>query len=342
MGFRDFIRSLFGTERRPPSELHDGERKGNVIDGGARFNLDEWIGNQKATYGLREGLSKELDRGASLFNSELLGISGELLDELIYQRPRMLPTDFWGGDLGWRSAKRKRRWEYLLTRNGIMPSNTNQGMLIRFNIDASEWVPHPYAPPHWATSNYTAFSQYIAPSEEAFKVCLQWRAENSIALTGRLADRIRRFPVRIGASYRVYHHSDHAEVAFYLLRSGTDVLRVKTVWKGETQLWQLVKRMFPDASREYSPPWLWGQRIDVFIPSLQVALEYHGQQHYDSVKYFGGKKGFLNAKERDKRKSQACKEAGVVLIVWKYNEPINDSYQLKKLFKAYGIERPGR
>ena len=168
MGFRDFIRSLFGTERHPPSELHDGERKDNVIDGGARFNLDEWISNQKATYGSREGLSEELDRRASHFNSELLGISGELLDDLIYQRPRMLPVEFWGGDLGWRSAKRKWRWENLLTRNGIMPSNTNQGMLIRFYIDASEWVPHPYAPPYWATSNYTyeAFFEKGAPPDK--------------------------------------------------------------------------------------------------------------------------------------------------------------------------------
>ena len=341
MRFLDFIRSLFGTERRPTLKLQGGKRKEKVIHGGARFTLDEWIGKQKATYGSREGLSEELDRQASLFNSELLGTSRELLDELIYQRPRMIPNNFWGGDLGWPSTEKQERWEDLLTLNGIIPSSPNQGMLIRFIIDASEWVPHPYVPPLWAISNYSAFSRYIGPSEEAFKVCLQWRTENSITLTRRLADRIRRFPVQIGASYRLYNYTDYAEVAFYLLVSETDILRAKTVWKRESELWQLVKRMFPDAFREYSPSWLLGQRIDVFIPSLQLAIEYHGQQHSESVEYFGGKKGLLRAKERDKRKAQACKEAGVILIVWKYNEPINDSYLLRKLFKACGIERPG-
>ena len=243
----------------------------------------------------------------------------------------MIPERFWGGDLGWRSTKRRERWEELVTRNGILPSSPNQGMLIRFVIDASEWVPHPYAPPFLAD---------LGPSEEAFKLCLQWRTENSIALTRRLADRLRRFPVQIGAGYRLYSFTDYAEVAFYLLGSETDVLRVKTVWKGETKLYRLVKTIFPDALREYSPSWLLGrQRIDVFIPSLQVAIEYNGEQHYESVECFGGRKGLLSVKERDQRKAEACKKAGVKLIVWKYNEPIIESYLLNKL-KNYGIERP--
>ncbi len=255
----------------------------------------------------------------------------------------MVPKDFWGGDLGWRSAKRKERWESLLTRNGIVPSTTNPGMLIRFYIDATEWVPYPYAPPHWATSDFNVFSQYIAPSEEAFKLCVHWRTENSIALTQRLAERIRRFPVQIGASYRCHEHTDYADVAFLLLGSGTDLLQVKAVWKwqGEAALGELLKSIFPDACREYSPSWLMGQRVDVFIPSLQVALEYHGKQHYEPVEHFGGKKSFLRTKEQDQRKAKACKDAGVILIEWRYTEPINESNLHRKL-KAFGIEWPER
>ena len=319
MELRNFIRSLFGAGT------------------GARFNLDEWVRNQKATYGSREGVSKDLEMRATQFNGELLGLSGALLDHLVSQRPCMVPKEFWGGDLGWRSDKRKKRWENLLNRNGIVASTANPGMLIRFYIDATEWVPHPYAPPHWATSEFKLFSQYIAPSEEAFKLCVQWRAENSIALTRRLADRLRRFPVQIGASYRCYDHTDYVDVAFLLLGGETDLLQVKTIWKGETALAELVKSIFPDACREYSPSWLMDQRIDVFIPSLQVALEYHGEQHYEPVEYFGGKKGFLQTKERDQRKAKACKDAGIILIEWKHTEPINES-NLKKKVQAFGIE----
>ena len=100
---------------------------------------------------------------------------------------------------------------------------------------------------------------------------------------------------------------------------------------------ELVKSIFPDACRDYSPSWLTGQRIDVFIRSLRVALEFHGEQHYKPVEYFGGKTGFLSTKERDQRKAKACNEIGVILIEWKYTEPINASY-LRKKFKAFGLE----
>jgi hypothetical protein len=358
MGFRNLIRSLFGAWRLFPlesqnatpvgsglnlgsadTELEGFESNDNLTSASPHFNIDEWVSNQKATYGSRVGLSEDLEKRATQFNGELLGLSGTILDHLVSQRPCMVPKTVWGGDLGWRSAKRKQSWEKLLDRNGIVASTTNTGMLIRFYIDASEWVPHPYAPPHWATFDFSAFSSYIAPSEDAFRLCVQWRTENSIALTARLEERLQRFPVQIGSSYRCYDHKDYADVAFQLSDNGTDLLQVKNAWKNESALAHLVKRFFPDASREYSPSWLKGQRIDIFIPSLQVAIEFHGQQHYDPVEYFGGRKGFSRTKERDQRKAQACKEAGVILIEWKFTEYIVES-NLRRKLKAIGIDVP--
>jgi len=356
MGFHNFIRSLFGAWWGSPSDnqnsiltgsglnlgsaatgLEGFERNEDITSAGSRFNLDEWVSNQKATYGSRVELSEDLERRAAQFNGELLGLSGTISDHLVSQRPRMVPKTVWGGDLGWRSDKRRQKWERLLDWNGVVASTTDTGILIRFYIDASEWVPHPYAPPRWTTSDFSVFSHHIAPSEDAFKLCIQWRTENSIALTKRLEERLQRFPVQIGASYHCYDHTDYAYVAFLLPDSENGLLQVKNAWKGEVALAHLVKRFFPDASREYSPSWLKGQRIDVFIPSLQVALEFHGQQHYEPVEYFGGRKGFLRTKERDQRKAQACREAGVILIEWKYSEPIDDLILRKKL-KTVGIE----
>ena len=71
---------------------------------------------------------RKLGEESSEFNGALLGLSRVLLDHLISHRPRMIPKDFWGGDLGWRSGKRKKSWESLLTQNGIMVSPTNLGM----------------------------------------------------------------------------------------------------------------------------------------------------------------------------------------------------------------------
>lgn len=356
MGFQNFIRSLFGKFWGSTSENQNSTPNGSglsqdsaatgleVLDindslktDNSRFNLDEWVSNQKATYGSRVGLSEDLEIKAAQFNGELLGISGTILDNLLSQSPRMVPITAWGGDPGWRSAKRKQKWLKLLDRNGIVASTSDTGILVRFYINASEWVPHPYAPPSWATSHFSLFSHHISPSEDAYRLCVQWKRENSIALTKQLEKRLRRFPVRIGASYHCYERTDYADGAFLFSNSENELLRVKTAWKGEAALAHLVKRFFPDAFREYSPLWLNGQRIDVFIPSLKVGIEYHGQQHYEPVEYFGGKKGFMVTKERDLRKSQACKDAGIILIEWKYSEPI-DELRLRKKLKAVGIE----
>lgn len=359
MGFRNFIRSLFGAWWGSPLENENSasagsglslgsaatglevfEKNENLTSDSFRFNLNEWVSNQKATYGSRVRLSEELERRGAQFKGELLGLSGTILDHLVSQRPRMVPKTVWGGDLGWRSAKQKQRWERLLDRNGIVASTTDTGMLMRFYIDASEWVPHPYAPPRWAISDFSVFSRHIAPSEDAFRLCVQWRTENSIALTTRLEERLQRFPVQIGASSHCYENTDFAYVAFLLPDSENGLLQVKNAWKGEVALAHLVKCFFPDASREYSASWLRGQRIDVFIPSLKVGVEYHGQQHYEPVKYFGGRKGFLRTKERDQRKAQACKEAGVILIEWRFTEHIDES-NLRTKLKAVGIEVQG-
>lgn len=105
------------------------------------------------------------------FNRELHGISGPLLDDLLTTAPQMIPFDFWGADLGWRSDRRRQRWTNLLTHNNIDISPEQVGILIKFYFNAAEWVPHPYAPPHWTLSNFKLFSEYVVPEEEAGFPC---------------------------------------------------------------------------------------------------------------------------------------------------------------------------
>lgn len=101
-------------------------------------------------------------------------------------------------------------------------------------------------------------------------------------------------------------------------------------WKSEQQVYALTRYEFPDAIYQYHTFWLGLQSLDVFIPSLSVGIEYQGQQHYEPVAFFGGKDRFEETVERDKRKRQLCKENGVKLIYWKYDEPINEElFQLK-------------
>lgn len=69
----------------------------------------------------------------------------------------------------------------------------------------------------------------------------------------------------------------------------------------------------------------------MYIPSLNLGFEYQGKQHYEAVEFFGGKKGLEQTKQRDARKRKLCKENGVRVIEWMYNEPISKPFLSKKI-----------
>lgn len=81
--------------------------------------------------------------------------------------------------------------------------------------------------------------------------------------------------------------------------------------------------MFEDAQYQYRAKWLGLQSLDIYIPSLNIGIEYQGQQHYKPVDYFGGKEKLNEQKERDLTKKKLCLKNGVKLLEWKYDTDIN-------------------
>lgn len=107
-------------------------------------------------------------------------------------------------------------------------------------------------------------------------------------------------------------------------------------WVSETYLYTVIKTLFSNyrIEREYSPPWLNKMRIDIYIHTLNIGIEYQGQQHYKPVDIFGGEESFIKGQERDKLKKQLCKENGLKLIYFKYNEILTEDAVLSKIKKA--------
>lgn len=65
--------------------------------------------------------------------------------------------------------------------------------------------------------------------------------------------------------------------------------------------------------------------LDFFIPNLSLAVEVHGRQHYEFVKFFHKTKaGFLTAKKRDDIKEQWCELNDIELIVLNYEDKVED------------------
>lgn len=93
-------------------------------------------------------------------------------------------------------------------------------------------------------------------------------------------------------------------------------------WVSEKHLYLLVKSFFKDAIFQYSTEWLGLQILDIFIPSINVGIEYQGKQHFEAIDFFGGEEALEQNKLRDKTKRERCQRMGVKLIEWLWREEI--------------------
>lgn len=94
-------------------------------------------------------------------------------------------------------------------------------------------------------------------------------------------------------------------------------------WKGEFELFKLIKKHYEDARFQYSPDWLSPQRYVIFIPSLNIAIEYQGIQHFQPVDFFGGEEGYQHRLALDEKKLIKSKNNGVKVIEWLYTESMS-------------------
>lgn len=62
-----------------------------------------------------------------------------------------------------------------------------------------------------------------------------------------------------------------------------------------------VTKAFPDTLSSYRPDYLHGKELDIYIPSLKVAIEYDGGQYHQDIK-------------KDLEKNRLCAENGIKLI----------------------------
>ncbi len=117
------------------------------------------------------------------------------------------------------------------------------------------------------------------------------------------------------------------EIYEYLIGEGS----TNPKWKSEQAAYSIVLKHYPDAKFQYSPGFLFYQRLDIFIPSRNTAVEYQGKQHYEPVDFFGGEKGHQRNKERDRRKYMRCKANGIKVLYWDYDKPLTDEYFTSEL-----------
>ena len=75
--------------------------------------------------------------------------------------------------------------------------------------------------------------------------------------------------------------------------------------------------------------------FDFYIPKYNLCIEFDGQLHYMSVKYFGGDEKLNERKNNDLIKNNYCKEKGINLLRIRYDENVEE--KLTEYFQEHEI-----
>lgn len=94
--------------------------------------------------------------------------------------------------------------------------------------------------------------------------------------------------------------------------------------KSQTKLYENLKKQFPNEEIIFEAtkniiPWIENQRIDIYFPKYNIAIEYNGEQHYIPIEHFGGIIELQDTQIRDEIKRIKCKENNCTLFELKYD-----------------------
>lgn len=105
--------------------------------------------------------------------------------------------------------------------------------------------------------------------------------------------------------------------------------------RGQAALTAIMQKLLPNEKviNEYHL----GERLklDIYCPKYKIGAEYHGRQHfYYTGRFFESKDDFERSLERDKRKLQLCKEQGIALIIFRYNDKLTEEAVYSRMLEA--------
>ena len=200
-----------------------------------------------------------------------------------------------------------------------------------------KWTPVARAKSPSYAKGMGLYNQFLADTAEA-----QYKQDICHMCTDKPPNRPFRpggFGSRVWQTYGAYIYKTAIDFDLYLrgaenrIRDQLSLPHIGEAWVSETELYRSVKDVLAgvEVVREASPIWLGRQRLDIYVPSLKLAIEYQGEQHFSPVEMFGGEEALHQTKVRDRRKRQLCEENGVNLIYFKFNESLSPTAVRERL-----------
>jgi len=109
----------------------------------------------------------------------------------------------------------------------------------------------------------------------------------------------------------------------------------KKMSRGQAALTSIMQKLLP--GEKIVNEFHIGERLklDVYCPKYNLAAEYHGRQHfYYTQRFFESKYEFEQAQKRDERKMELCKQHGIALIVFRYNDLLTEQSVYDRMLDA--------
>jgi very-short-patch-repair endonuclease len=105
--------------------------------------------------------------------------------------------------------------------------------------------------------------------------------------------------------------------------------------RGQSALTSVMKKLLPNEKIINEHHLGDKLRLDVYCPSYKLAAEFHGRQHfYYTERFFDSRYEFEEAQKRDIKKVEMCKEQGIALIVFRYNDLLTEESVYSRMIEA--------
>lgn len=107
------------------------------------------------------------------------------------------------------------------------------------------------------------------------------------------------------------------------------------VSRGQGALTAIMQKLLPGEEIRTEEPIGDRLRLDVYCPRYDLAAEYHGRQHFFYTEHFHGDiQGFYESQARDEKKIEICRDLGIALVIFRYNDTLSEDVVYERMLDA--------
>ena len=125
------------------------------------------------------------------------------------------------------------------------------------------------------------------------------------------------------------------------MREVVGVPKIGESFISETILFKTISYLLKghEVIHHYRANWLARQELDIFIPSLNLAIEYQGEQHFVPIDAWGGADALEKTQLRDEEKRRKCQRKGITLIYFDHTMTLTEKLVARELKKTIAFHR---